>query len=346
MEVDKLVTNFTINGGTFDQLLFQSNSGANVFTMNNATVGSINGTPQKAVISDSRIRKFWVGTLHFGRTTEISCNNCNIGAFAYPPGGSLDDNVTTKYTMTGGVITSPNSHGPVAWAVPGANVMFARYDGKLWTEGVPFQVIDVTQDATNPYLQTSLSGGFPSLPTDPTHGLSIYGHAAPKFTCTNCTGSAGAIDLAQAPAGAPIFSYSKRTFTGNQLPVWAGQTLSYAPIWGTILSVKINVTKPYTGALATLTLNALGPYGISAISPDGSQTGLSAAINLKIAGERVIFPSSVVGTQSGDIISAPSRMWFELGYAPTVSGDISGETPSIWPTVTIEIITDQGVVSP
>jgi hypothetical protein len=346
MEVDKLVNNFTINGGNFDQLLFQSSSGSNVFTMNNATVATMNGTPQKAVISNSRIGTFYVGTLHFGRTTEISCNNCNIGAFAYPPGGSLDNNVTKKYTMTGGVIASPNSNGPVAWAVPGANVMFARYDGNLWTEGTPFQVIDVTQDATNTYIQTSLGGGFPSLPTDSTGGLSIYGHPAPKFTCTNCTGSADAIDLAQAPAGAPIFSYSKRTFTGNQLPVYTGQALSYAHIWGTIVGVKINVTKPYTGAQATLTLNALGPYGMPAISPDGSQIGLNAAINLKTAGERAIFPSSVIGTQSGDIVSAPSPMWFQLGYAPTVSADISGESPSVWPSVTIEIITDQGVVNP
>jgi hypothetical protein len=347
MEVDKLVDNFTINGGTFDQLYFQSSSGANVFTMsNNAAVSTLNGTPQKVLISDSRIGTFYVGNLHFGRTTEISCDNCTIGAFAYPPGGSLDNNVTTKYSMTNGVIASPNSNGPVAWAVPGANIMFARYDGNLWTEGVPFQVIDVTQDATNTYIQTSLAGGFPSLPTNSTNGLSIYGHPAPKFTCTNCTGSADAVDLAQAPAGVPIFSYSKRTFTGNQLPVWAGGALSYARIWGAIVSVKINVTKPYTGARATLTLNALGPYGIPAISADGSQTGLNPAINLKIAGERVIFPSSVVGTQSGDIISAPGPMWFEMGYAPTVSADISGESPSVWPTVTIEITTDQGVVNP
>jgi hypothetical protein len=346
MEVDKLVDNFTINGGNFDQLFFQSSSGSNVFTMNNATVATMNGTPQKAIILDSRIGAFYVGTLHFGRTTEISCNNCNIGAFVYPPGGSRDNNVTKKYTMTGGVIASPNSNGPVAWAVPGANIMFARYDGNLWTEGVPFQVIDVTQDASNTYIQTSLGGGFPSLPMHSTGGLSIYGHPAPKFTCTNCTGGADAIDLAQAPAGAPIFSYSKRTFTGNQLPVWTGQTLSYARIWGTIVSVKINVTKPYTGTQPTLTLNALGPYGIAAISPDGSQTGLSAAINLKIAGERDIFPSSVIGTQSGDIISVPGPMWFQLGYSPTVSADISGESPSVWPTVTIEIITNQGVVSP
>jgi hypothetical protein len=346
MEIDKVVSNLNIEGGKFSHLLFQSSSGATLFTMNNATVGVLNGTPQKAVIANSTIGTFVVGTLHFGRTKEITCTGCSIGSFKYPPGGSLDGNVDTKYTMSSGVITVPNSNGPVAWAVPGANATFALYNGNLLTEGSPFTVTDVTQDASNTYIHTSLSGGFPSVPKDSTTGLSIYGHPAPKFTCTNCTGSAGAIDLAQAPAGAPIFSYSKRTFTGDQLPIWAGQALSYASIWGTVVSVKINVTKPYTGAQATLTLNALGPYGISAIGRDGSQTGLNPAINLKIAGERDIFPSSVVGTQSGDIISVPGVMWFEAGYAPTVSADISRESPSVWPTVTIEITTDQGVVSP
>jgi hypothetical protein len=37
MEIDKIVTNLDIEGGNFSQLLFQSSSGANLFTMNNAT---------------------------------------------------------------------------------------------------------------------------------------------------------------------------------------------------------------------------------------------------------------------------------------------------------------------
>ena len=133
MEVDKLVTNFDIEGGTFGQLLFQSSSGATRFTMNNTTVETLNGTPQQAVLANSSIGTFIPGTLHFGRTSSIACNACSIGSFSYPLGGSLDSNVDTKYTMSGGVITVPNTNGPVAWAVPGANAVFAVYNGDLAT---------------------------------------------------------------------------------------------------------------------------------------------------------------------------------------------------------------------
>jgi hypothetical protein len=241
MEVDKVVSNFAIEGGTFDNLLFQSSSGSALFTMNNATVITLNGTPEKALIANSTIGTLVAGTLWYGRTTEIACTSCNIGSFKNPPGGVMDMNVDTKYTMNGGIITVPNSRGPVGWAVPGANAVFALYYGELLNEGVPFTITDLTQDSSNTYIQTSLSGGFPLLPTEPTTGLSIYGHPAPKFTCTNCTGSADSVDLAQATPGAPIFSYSKRTYTGN---------IGTAPrftMWGEIVKIAINVRTPYTG---------------------------------------------------------------------------------------------------
>ena len=345
IEIDKVLSSLDIEGGNFSQLLFQSSSGATLFTMNNATVTLLNGAPQKSVIGKSTIGTFIPGTLHFGRTTEISCTSCSIGAFKILGGGSIDSHVETNYAMSGGVITVPNSHGPVAWAVPSANAMFAVYNGYVSTEGVPFTVTDITQDTSNTYIHTSLTGGFPLLPTDSNTGLSIYGHPAPKFTCTDCTGGSDAVDLSQAPAGAPIWSYTNRTYTGNNLPLWAGQQLTYAGIFGSVVSVKINVTKPYTGTQSTLTLNALGPYGISSIAPDGSQISYNPTIDLRTAGERDIFPSSVTGAQSGDNISVPGAIWFSYGYSPTISADISGESSSVWPTVTIEITTQQGLIN-
>jgi hypothetical protein len=338
MEVDKLVSNFDIRGGNFGQLLFQSSS-ITLFTMNNATVTILNGTPQKAVIANSAIETFVAGTLGYGVTNEISCNTCQIRAFKNPPGGVLDSKVDTQYTMSNGIITVPNSHGPVRWAVPGANAMFALYNGSLLTEGSPFQVLDITQDASNTYIKTSLTGRFPSLPTDPSHGLNIYAHPAPKFTCTNCTGSVDAIDISQAPAGLPIFSYTRRTYTGN---------LGTAPnvtLWGNLVKIIINVMTPYTGAQSALTLSPFGAYGTQIIS-SGVATSYNPTINLKIAGERNIFQSSVSGAQSGDSISAPGPIWFESTMRPSLSADISAEPPSVWPSFTIQVTTDQGVANP
>jgi hypothetical protein len=339
MEVDKLVSDFNIKGGQFGQLLFQSSSNT-LFTMNNATVTTLNGTPQKAVIANSTIGTLVAGTLAYGRTTEISCDTCKIGSFKNPPGGVLDSNVDTTYTMSNGIISAPKSHGPVSWAVPGVNAMFALYDGSLFTEGSPFQVIDLTQDASNTYIKTSLPGGFPLLPTDPSHGLNIYAHPAPKFTCTNCTGSVDAMDLSQTGAqGQPLFSYSKRTYSGStQRPPWF-------TIWGNMVKLSINVTTPYTGIQPTLTLTPLGASGTAVISSEVS-INYNPAINLKIAGEREIFPNSIVGAQSGDSIPIPGTIWFEQGIWPYLSADISGEPSSVWPTFTIEVTTDQGVVNP
>jgi hypothetical protein len=346
MEVDKLVANFDIEGGTFDQLLFQSSSGAARFTMNDATVATLNGTPQQAIVANSSIRTLIPGTLHFGRTSSIACNACSIGLFWYPPGGSLDTNVDTKYTMSEGVITVPNTTGPVAWAVPGANAMFAVYNGDLAAQGIPFTVVDLTQDAKNTYIYTSLAGGFPALPRNRTTGLSIYGHPSPQFTCSNCTGGIDAMDLAQAPAGAPLYSYSKRTFTGSNLPLYLGQNLTLAHIWGSIVSIKINVVTPYTGVQPALSLNALAPYGIAAIASNQTSVAYNPVIDLKVSGERQIFPSSLVGIKTTDAVSLPGSLWLENAYSPTISADISNEPPSVWPTVTIEIVTDQGIVSP
>jgi hypothetical protein len=338
MEVDKVLANFNIQGGTFDQLLFQSSSGGAILIINNAQITTLNGTPQKGAISNSTIGAFYAGTLNFGTTNEISCDQCTIGTIK--AAGSLDNKVDTKYTMSNGIITVPNSYPPAAWASPGANAMFAIWNGTLLTEGNPFQVIDITKDANNTYIRTSLSSGFPVLPTDPTTGLSIYANPAPKFTCKNCVGSPDAVDLSQPGAqGQPLYSYSKRSYTGSP------QALQNIKIWGKIVKIAVDVVTPYTGTQNTLTLNVLGEYGTQ-VTSNGSSSSYKASINLKIAGAREILPNSVSGLQLGDNTLAPGLIWFSNAMSPSLSGDITNEPNSVWPTFTIEVITDQGVVSP
>jgi hypothetical protein len=339
MEVDKLLTNFHIEGGTFAQLYFASSSGGIAFTMDTATVNTLNGTPQNARITNSIIGTFIPGALNFGRSTEISCNKCSVGSFRNPPGGSLDTNVDTKYTMSGGVITVPNSHGPIAWAVPGVNATFARYNGGLATSGSSFQVIDVKQDSTNTYIRTSLTGGFPSLPVDPSSGLSVYAHPAPKFTCSSCVGSADSLDLSKAPPSAPIFSYSNRTYSGSS------QVSPNVSIWGTLVKVRINVTKAYTGSQSKLVLRPFGDGGAAVIA-GGLSSGYNPEIDLKVAGERDIYPNAVTGANPGDYINPPGTIWFQNTVFPWLSADLRGESSSVWPIFTIEITTDQGIVNP
>jgi len=233
--------------------------------------------------------------------------------------------------------TSGGSIGPRVpqWAVPGSI---------LWWRGAyqnetAFKVIDVTQDANNTYIQTNLTGGFPAVPLD---GGNLYmnNDPAPEFTCTNCTGGADAVDLSQSPAGAPIYSYSKRTYTGGTLLPYPNQP-PFPTLWGKLVSITLSVSKPYTGALGTLTLQATDE---PTLESNDSFFRYTPVINLKIAGDRIITPSGVTGAQSADsALSLPGNVWF-TGAAflgPNISSNISGEDPSTWPIVTIEITTDQ-----
>ena len=208
IEMDKLVDTVLFSGVTIRGVEFQSSS-INLFSMDASTIQVLNGTPKKASITHSTIGNFRPGTFAYGRTEEIICDTCVINSIN--PLGIIVNQVNTNYTMSGGVITIPGSQGPAAWAVPGANLMWrGAYESET-----AFQVVDVTRDASNTYVQTSLSGGFPAVPYYQNTELKILVHPAPKFTCIQCTGSADALDLSQAPAGRPIYSYSKRTYTGS-----------------------------------------------------------------------------------------------------------------------------------
>ena len=107
----------------------------------------------------------------------------------------------------------------------------------------------MTQDANNVYVQTTQAGGFPQY--NPSTSLALNAHPAPKVTFNNCsaTAPAGTSDnsiaysLSQAPAGAPLWSYSKYTYNGSAINQGAHQKM----VWGTLLSLKMNVTKPYSG---------------------------------------------------------------------------------------------------
>ena len=222
--------------------------------------------------------------------------------------------------------------GAVRWAIPGTNLFWS---GTFLSE-TAFRIIDVTEDATNTYIQTSLAGGFPALPMS-NGKLGIRVHPAPKITCSNCTGGAAAVSLSQAPAGAPIYSYSKRIYTGDS-------SFTSHAIWGKVTNIKFNATTPYTGATNPIRMEFV--QGI--VKSDGSAAFYHPFIDLRTAGLRTVTPSGVTGAQSGDSALAlpdPST-WFAHRANPAFQPTISGEPSSVWPTVTIEIITDQGVVNP
>jgi hypothetical protein len=325
-----------MNNVTISDIQFQSAS-IDLLSMVNSTITTLEGTPKKTTISSSTIGTLKMGAYAYGRSNEFVCTSCVITTVD-TTGGVLEKGpsaagVNIGYSMSGGIITVANTNGALRWAVPGTNLMWsgARPSEKL------FQVVDVTQDGTNTYVQTNWSGGFPNVPLA-SGALFIQVHPAPKFTCTNCTGGADAVDLAQAPAAAPFGTYSKRTYTGNT------PSPNFS-IWGQPTTITFNVTTPYTGATSTVKME-LSSYSVKS---NNSGQIYNPFINLKIAGSRVITPSGVTGQQSGDSgLALPDSVstWFADVASQAVTPSISAENPGTWPTITIEINTDQGVVNP
>lgn len=346
MEVDKMIETAEITD-TIDTccgLFFQS-AGTKNFNVTRSTFASgMVGSPINLTAVDSTFSgTFSPGAILNGASRSINCTNCVLPAIglngALDRGGPMNIGMENFYTMSGGVITSANANGPLPWAVPGAHLYWYGQSSPAENAGVPTTITDVTQDATNTYVHTSLSGGFPSIPIGV--GLAIRMQPNLIWNCSNCTGSADAIDLSQAGAqGKPLFSYSKRTYTNN---IGTGAAVR---IWGSIISASMNVTTAYTGVQGTLALNTFGQFGRSIIKADGTAANYDPVINLKTVGNRVITPSGVTGTQTGDsglTLPGPGD-WLSNNMFVYLGTDIGGES-GVGPTVTIEVITNQSQLS-
>jgi hypothetical protein len=336
MQADKLVGTATFTNVTAESINFQSSS-INEMVMTNSSVGILYGTPKNAIITDSTITELAVGAQYYGASNTFACTNCVIGSIV--PTGASGPALGT-YSMANGVMTVPNAAGPQPWAVPGANVYISGTQLNEYSA----TVIDLTQDSTNTYIHTSISGGYPSLPAasgGTSTSVSAYPVSPSGFSCTNCSGSLAAANASQTPTGDPFYSYANTTYSGN---IYTGQ--SGIPVWGNLVEIKIIVSTPYTGVLSNLPLT-LGTYagsGTGVLNSTGGMVTWNPSINLKIAGERDIFPGSVAGTQPGDNITPPGivRLFNRL-ITPYVSSNIGGESSSVYPTVTIVVITDGGL---
>lgn len=326
IEADKLVGTYEIDNGTIEGIDFQSSS-IDTLIMTGTTLRSfIHGTPKKTIMSNVTMGEFRPGAFGYGRSDSLTCTNCVIGSFSYL--GILDKGVGdggfnpgNGYTMVNGVITIPNTYNAQRWAVPATNVM---WQGAFGLEFL-FKVVDVTQDATNTYVQTNWPGGFPTS-NGGNHFLQV--HPAPQCTFTNCTGNIDVVDLSQATAGAPIYSYSKRTYSGLSS---GGQPIFLT--WGKVVSISFNVTALQSGA----NVNPMGQFHNFTMKADETIFDYIPFIDLGTIANRIITPSNVTGQQSGDAnLSIPEAVWLNGGNAFM-------NTNMVASSITIEIRTDQGV---
>lgn len=344
VEVDKLIGTMTIANSTGKFLKFQSSSTDSV-VITNSTFVSIDGTPKTATISNAIIGTLGPGAFAYGRSDETICNACIISTLALQ--GISQVIASSSYTASGGVITFPNTAASGSAPsqrimVPGTNIFFS---GPRLTEGL-FQVTDVTQDFTNTYVATSFAGGFPAIT-----GLSaLRTHPAPKFTCTNCTGSADVVSISSAPAAAPLYSYQTRTYTGAV----GGAAQPIYSVWGNLSSASLNVTNAYSGS-GSLTFHLDRFDNWFVLNSANANVAYGPAANAKIACNRTITLATVTGPcvpaagDSGLATPDATKSWFTGAQSAgsIFSADVSAICPGVnCPSVTVIIQTDQGVVNP
>jgi hypothetical protein len=318
--------------------------------MTGGSVRRFTGTPKRLILDGVEFvgagvndQKMQLGATSFGRTNDVQVSNCtNIKTIE--DGSASQDGIhgggaSTTMSMSNGIITIVNTdndgslqENPTRVFVPGT---WLYMDSKAI-----FQVIDVTQDATNTYIQTSLAGTWPFTVA------AVTVHPALSVTFRNNTGTSTLLeDLNQAPAGLPFRSYAKRTYVAGT----PNPTFSVLDLRGRLRTLKINVTTVYTGA-GSLKFNStqFNNWPYIKMSDYSSAADFGPIADMKVGtGERIVNGAATAsGAQSGDTLpdmTSTGDIWFyrTQNSAPKFSAAVTnGETP----TVTLEVITDQGIM--
>lgn len=360
MEMDKCINEISMTNCAMNSIYVQSSS-VNLMTIESGTTfaGFITGTPKKIVITSSTTSQLSPGAAGFGVAEELVgsdsvISEIAIGGWSYQGGNSyIGDSIGVDAglnTMSAGIIRIPKSYTAksVSWAIPGAWCMWQDVNRTCIRI---FHILDVWDDATYVYVQTSESGSWPSYD----HGgiLKIQTHGAPKCTVRGCssTAPAGTDDgsivygLNSAPAGAPLWSYAKKVLHGNTNPYTTSELLGY--IWGNLVDLKMDVTTAYTGSVNPAKMQPLG-WTDRITNGDGSLGDYIPEINIRLSGQRrmqvIAGTPTASGFQSGDAAYTLPEvpMWLANTSAANMMNDIRSDHGSF--ALTVEVTTDQGIV--
>lgn len=305
------------------------------------TTGFVNGVSyQKSGSQTVATDNFAAGLPLFSSCSAPSpCNSLPVVGNITPTTMDLTNFNYADVTWSGGgFLSAANSAEQTRWAIPGTNVSASGISSVA--AGVPFfQTSSVSRSGNFINIATTLSGGYPNVPLS--SGKSNLQVQAPKWTCTNCTGTAQAVDFSGQPPNIPIFSRSKRSYT-NSTPLENGG------LWGQVSSITINVTQAYTGTTNPMRFNLVN----QGVTPAGAFAAFNAFINLRQAGVRTITPSGVTcdtgggpvaGGCSGDSGLALADPAVMFASALNLAKPDGSPTDQPW-AMDYEFIMDQGVV--
>jgi hypothetical protein len=340
MEVDKLTTKALIAeyGPPEKNILVQSSSVDEMHVRGGTR--SINGTARHMLITGGSSRDIVLGPIAYGISDSIEIRDRVItNAIRGAPWLSVP---VGDFTFANGVLRYAGYKHAPQWLVPGA-VGVLRTVSHL--DHHVFRIPSVRSEdgrINGPILiETDMPGS--TLPVvDGVANASLVRHNAPKLTVVNCTGCLDAEELSLVPPNSPFGIFRRRTYDGSVADAPGGYLL------GRLVRLKVNVVRPYTGAAPNLTLK-LSRFGMFLVKNDKTVIRSHFAVNLKMAGERVVTSEGVTGAQSGDVslIDLTGGTWMPgVGFGAYIGNgsgavDLSGEDKAARPIVVVEALTDQ-----
>jgi hypothetical protein len=334
VETDKLVDNWTINGGHLDVLEYFSDSIKTMTLNNGASVNTMQGSPQNTVCNNSTIGNIAFGNTYGGGNETFVGTNChftgNITINFSNNGACTNDGSGLQPSYCGlplngsgqldfGGSSTPHSGWclsyDLAWWLPGTKMIYGgdagRYVGFPWTVGDnTFTGLNDGDFCGQLLVQTTMTSLPPAAISAINHAPVAIPDNQRNWQCSNCTGTRQAIDWSQAPAqNQPLWTYSNSTFTctANLANVPGSfdfnNTQVYYP-FGMFTSLSINVTRADTGPLPSVNWVQFG-FARFTNQTTGVTQLLVEQVNLKTTGLRTVTTPSATGAQGGDILNAP-----------------------------------------
>lgn len=184
----------------------------------------------------------------------------------------------------------------------------------------------------------SLSGSQSGIHTIVGNALRIKPITCPKITTIGTTGCHTIEDMNNGPPRSLLYSYINRMFIGY-IDAQAAYIPDMPTLVGKIVSMTVNVIRPDTSALGTLTVT----FSMASYNDDCTKAAnMSQVVNLKVAGKRVITQTTISGNQAGDNIVAFPR-WVVGGLSPAYSNYSNATQFSQTAKWHLIIQTDQGM---
>lgn len=342
MEIDKFIEYIRLDKVTVDSLYFQSPSPEKCEISGGSQMRALSGTPKNLVARSSDLGQITLAPIGYGRSESQYLENCRVKSIA---AGSANRKDLADFTLSHGTLslTLGGNSCPIPWMMPGTRGYLSASND--YNYGIPFVITDLRQSGTGAgstiYVDTTLPHTIPTFTgTDITQPTRVVQHPASRLTVRSCTGCDDIVSLSRADPDLPLYSHQHRLFTGNI--GFTGEDANFL-IWGWIVSIRINVIRAYTGVASSVPLAILGKYGTYVIDAAYDQSRPVPTINLKVAGERIITPAAVTGTQSGDSGLTLGTKWIASSCGCNLDVDVSGEAQDKWAIVEVEYKTNQGI---